>query len=96
MKRRRVSPKARKAYRAFHKKNPDKMTTAEFTMPKSLIRLGSAVAVEYRSDKPLAGVRKNRIYRHKFGRNVILYCHPNRRWLFVSGGNFRVTDWLRD
>jgi len=36
------------------------------------------------------------VYDHKFGAGVQTYATPNKRALIITGGNFRVTDWLRD
>lgn len=83
-------------FKKFHGRTPDKVTGVEFTMPKALTFLGKGLAIEYESDKPLNGKRRARVYRHKFSSGVRIYLHPNRRWILVSGGKFRVTDWMRD
>lgn len=88
--------KAVQNFRKFHGRVPDRQTSIEFSMPKGLTYLGVAIAIEYESDKLLRGVRKPRLYRHKFGKSVKIYLHPNRKWILVGGGRFRVTDWMRD
>ena len=87
--------KAVQNFKRFHGRAPEKRTAIRFTMPKRLTFLGGGIAIEYESDKILHGQRKPRLYRHKFGSGVKIYLHPNRQWLLVGGGNFRVTDWMR-
>lgn len=87
--------KADENFKKFHGREPDKHATLEFTMPKTLTYLGECLAVEYNSTKKLRGVSKMRGYRHKMGRNVKIYLHPNRKFIIIGGGNFRVTDWMR-
>lgn len=87
--------KAVKNYRRFHRKNVEKVTRVNFSAPKALTYLGDGRAIEYESDKPLKGERKKRVYRHAFGRNVKIYLHPNGKWIMITGGKFRVTDWMR-
>lgn len=85
-----------KNFEKFHGRKVNKQTSFDFTAPKAVTFLGRGVAIEYASDKVLAGrPRKNRVYRHKLGPGVKIYLHPNRKWLLISGGNFRVTDWMR-
>lgn len=86
---------ATKNFQKFHGRNPEKFDSIDFTMPRELTFLGTLEAIEYTSDKKLRGTFKKRLYRHKAGRGVKIYLHPNRRWILISGGNFRVTDWMR-
>lgn len=64
-------------------------------MPKALTCLGNLFAIEYVSEKKLNGSHKPRLYRHKAGSGVKIYLHPDRKWILISGGKFRVTDWMR-
>lgn len=82
-------------FHRFHGRKPEKLSGVSFTMPRQLTYLGELAAIEYVSDKKLKGTFKKRLYRHKAGPNVKIYLHPNGRWLLISGGNFRVTDWMR-
>ncbi len=91
----RNNAKAIKNFKTFHGRKPEKFSGVTFTMPQSLTYLGDLAAIEYTSDKRLQGTFKKRLYRHKAGKGVKIYLHPNRRWLLISGGNFRVTDWMR-
>lgn len=85
-----------RTYRRFHKKEPDKITEIDFPTPKTLVCLGRAVAVEYESKKKFVGQkRKTNVFRHEIGKGVMIYTDETGKWLFVSGGRFHVTDWLR-
>ncbi len=89
-----------KRYRKFHGRAPSKMRFVDLPRPKEIIYLGRGVAIEYESDKVLeAGDRrlpKKRNYRHEFGAGVQIYTDPKGQALFIKGGRFRVTDWMRD
>jgi len=88
--------KALKNYERFHKRKTEKKTAIRFTMPKALTYLGSGFAIEYKSDKVLAGKKRaTRTYRHVFGPGVKIYLHPDQKWILVGGGRFKVTDWMR-
>lgn len=87
--------KAVKNFSRFHGRKPEKFSGVTFTMPRSLTLLGECAAIEYTSTKKLQGTFKKRLYRHKTGPGVKIYLHPNRKWLLISGGQFRVTDWMR-
>lgn len=89
-----VAREAVKRYVRFHGKRPSKVTTVDFPQPKALVLLGRGKAVEYISDKAFNG-RKANLFRHILGKKVKVYCDPKGRWLFISGGRFRVSDWLR-
>jgi len=93
---RNVDEKAIKRYAKFHGRNPDKAKSINLVYPKVLIYLGSGVAIEYKSNKAARGVPKGKhIYRHKFGSGVKIYTDKQGRTLFVLGGKFRITDWMR-
>lgn len=86
-------------FRKFHAKAPTKIVKESVRIPgwpKALVFLGKGIAVEYRSDKLAHGERVQKLYRHKLGKKVNFYTDPDGKMLFVFGGNFRVTDWLRD
>lgn len=88
--------KAASNYRRFHAREIQRRSKAEIpATPKAVTLLGNAVAVEYSSTKTHQGSNKRRVYRHKMGPGVKIYLHPNRKVLYVTGGKFRVTDWMR-
>ena len=58
--------------------------------------MGEGVAIEYRSDKNLPGKpRENRVFCHKFGAGVKVYCDPKGKTVLIFGGRMKVTDWIR-
>jgi hypothetical protein len=92
---RKIEAKSLRNFQKFHGRRPTKFTSIDFTMPRSLTYLGDAYAIEYESDKKLKGVHRRRLYRHKTGPGVKIYLHPNGKSLIITGGKFRVTDWMR-
>lgn len=82
-------------YKKFHGKSPGRFGSVDFTMPKSLTFLGTVYSIKYESTKKLSGTHRLRLYEHKTGPGVKIYLHPNGRTLIISGGRFRVTDWMR-
>lgn len=86
--------------RRFHGRDPRAKGLVDIPYPKALVLLGVGVAIEYESDKVLnAGDRRtprSRTYRHELGAGVKIYADPKGRTLFIKGGRFRVTDWMRD
>lgn len=92
---RRHLAKAVQNYKKFHGRSPAKLGSFEFTMPKSVTYLGDAYAIKYESTKKLGGVHKKRLFEHDMGPGVKIYLHPNKKSLIITGGRFRVTDWMR-
>ena len=84
-----------KRYRKFHGHKPDKVSTVNIPLPKAVVYLGEGLAIEYRSDKILNGRRGSHAYRHSFKKGVKVYTDKAGKALFVVGGKFRVTDWMR-
>ena len=87
--------KAIRNFKRFHGRNPQKFGTLDFTMPRSVTYLGDVYSIKYESTKRLAGTHRLRLYEHKTGPGVKIYLHPNGRSLIITGGRFRVTDWMR-
>ena len=80
----------------FHGRPGRVVAKTDFEVPSALVYMGEGVAVEYRSDKKVGGRSVgSRVYRHKFGRGVKIYCDPKGRTIFVFGGRLVVTDWIR-
>lgn len=95
-----VPRSAVKGFEKFHGHAVNRIRRLNLPAMKVLIRLGQAVAVEYSSNKPIGklsatGRSRSRVYRHLFGPGVELFTDSTRRCLIVTGGKFRVTDWLR-
>jgi len=82
-------------FRRFHGRDPRRRSHFNFTAPRTVTFLGTLYAIEYESAKKLYGTHRLRLYRHKAGPGVKIYLHPNGRSLIITGGQFRVTDWMR-
>jgi hypothetical protein len=80
-------------YRSFHGRNPRKVHQVHFHIPKRLVYLGRAVAIEYECDKLNGGGDgKSAVYRHEFDRGAILCAdEQGRGQLFISGKKIIVT-----
>lgn len=80
----------------FHGRPGKQVAKTDFEVPSALVLMGEGVAVEYQSDKQIPGERREqRVFRHKFGRGVKIYCDPSGETIFVFGGRLKVTDWIR-
>lgn len=82
-------------FKRFHGRSPQKLGSFRFTMPKTVTFLGTCYSIKYESTKKLAGTHRLRLYEHRMGADVRIYLHPNGRTLIITGGRFRVTDWMR-
>lgn len=85
-------------YRKFHGKPADKAGKVEIPFPRSLVYLGVGVSITYQASKPNDPRTKGKLakYEHDFGPGVRVFTDPKGKALYVVGGRFRVTDWLRD
>lgn len=81
-------------YRAFHGKNPRSVRKGKFHDPKTLIRLGKAVRIEYESNKfNGGGDGRMAVYYHKFETPVTLYMdETGKRQLYLIGSKLKVTE----
>lgn len=80
----------------FHGRPGRVVSKTDFEVPTALVLMGEGVAIEYKSDKNLPGKpRASRVYRHKFGAGVKVYCDPKGQTILVFGGRMKVTDWIR-
>ena len=89
------------AFKRFHRYASEKISSVDLPFPKAVVLVGQALFIEYRSDKIAAkkgpmSSRRQRHYRHKFGAGVRVYMDPGGKALYIVGGKFRVTDWLRN
>lgn len=85
---------AGRAYKSFHGRDVRGVTKINFTVPKQLIRLGEAVAIEYECDKYNGGGDgKQAIYRHEFETPVMLFMDTTKkRQLYIIGNRLKVTN----
>jgi hypothetical protein len=81
-------------YREFHGKNPRRQTGQRFHIPKQLVLLGKAVAIEYETDKLNGGGDGRRaVYRHEFETPAIVCMDETaHNQLYVIGSKIKVTD----
>ena len=81
-------------YEQFHGKDPRSVKSKNFHVPKKLVYLGDAVAIEYRCDKLNGGGDgKKATYRHKFDPGAILCMdETGKGQLYVLGGKIKVDD----
>jgi len=80
-------------YRRFHGKDPDAAGKIRFDVPRGMVLIGRAVAVEYECSKwHGGGDGRKAVYRHKFGPGAILCMdEKHRRQLYIIGTKVKVT-----
>lgn len=88
-----VSKQQLKKYREFHGHEPRFVEEYGFNIPKKLIILGKAVAIEYKTDKINGGGDgKMAVYRHKFDTPCyVCMDETGKRQLYVIGSKLKVT-----
>jgi len=81
-------------YQEFHGRNPRGVSRRVFHVPQHLVKLGSAFAIEYVSDKfNGGGDGKRAIYRHRFESPATLYMDERgRKQLYIMSSHLKVTD----
>ena len=81
-------------YETFHGKAPRRKGGVDLHVPKELVLLGEAVAVEYRCNKLNGGGDGTKaVYRHKFDKGAILAMDETKRvQLYIIGNKIKVTD----
>ncbi len=92
-----VDRKALSKFEQFHGRKADSVGKVEIPMPKSLVFLALGVSIKYRAAKrndPRTG-GKMALYEHKLGKGVRIFTDPDGKALFIVGGKFKVTDWMR-
>lgn len=81
-------------YFEFHGKPPARWRNVDFHLPKRLVVLGKAIAIEYECSKKHGGGDGTKaIYRHKFETPMVL-CMDERKGkqLYILGGKLKVTN----
>lgn len=81
-------------YEEFHGRRPRSVYKRRFHVPRQLVRLGKAHAIEYICNKwNGGGDGKMAIYRHKFETPVTLYMdETGKRQLYLKGNLLKCTD----
>lgn len=89
-----MTTRARRAYRSFHGRRVRKVTKINFDVPKQLVYLGEAVAIEYACDKNNGGGDGTMaVYRHEFETPVKLFMDAKKkRQLYIIGKRLKVTN----
>lgn len=85
---------AMRLFKNFHGREPTNQEIGGFYDPASLVPLGQAIAVIYRSRKRNGGGDGNRAnYIHEFETPAALFCDERgRRQLYIIGPQLVVTD----
>lgn len=85
---------ARSLYEKFHGKNPRGTTAQNFHVPRTLIRIGKAVAIEYECDKLNGGGDgRKAIYRHEFETpSIVCMDETAGRQLYIIGKRLFVDE----
>lgn len=95
-----IERQAIRKFRQFTGRNPDAVGQVDLPRPKTLVFLGEGVAITYRAGKkndPRKRARGKIVeYEHRLGKGVKVFTDPKGKALFILGGKFRVTDWMRD
>ena len=88
--------KAEKLFKRFNKRKADRLTSIDLpAFPKKIVFLGEAVEIVYKAVGKMNSPRPNGGHKHSFGKGVKIYADPTGKCLYVLGGKFRVTDWMR-
>lgn len=90
----RFSRKAIKKYTDFHGHGPKGESQVRFPHPGTLICLGDAIEIVYRSDKKNGGGDgKSAEYVHKFAPGAKLMCNESgEKWLYIAGDKIVVKE----
>ena len=91
-----IDPRAKALFRKFNARGCDKIGKIDLpSFPKNIVFLGDAISIVYRAKGKMNSPKPNGGHEHKFGKSVKIYADPSGKCLYVLGGKFRVTDWLR-
>jgi hypothetical protein len=85
---------ALRKYEEFHGKSPKSETGVDFHVPRRLVYLGEAVAIEYRCSKLNGGGDGTRaVYRHKFETPAkVCMDETGRKCLYIIGNRIVVDE----
>jgi hypothetical protein len=85
---------AYRKFREFHGKPARRTSLLDIHVPKRLVLLGEAVAIEYRCDKLNGGGDGTKaVYRHEFDTPAILCMDERgRKQLYIIGPRLAVND----
>lgn len=82
-----------KRYRMFHGRDVRSRSSWDFHVPRGLVKLGRAVAIEYECDKYNGGGDgKKAVYRHRFDTPCFVCMdETGHRQLYVVGRRLKVS-----
>jgi len=85
---------ARKRLNQFHGRNVRWKKNINFHVPRTLVYLGKAIAVEYECDKWNGGGDGTKaVYRHEFETPcVVAMDETGKKQLYIIGNKLKVTD----
>ncbi len=89
---------AAKQYRRFHRIGPRRVSKVWLAHPRRVMRIGRITRVSYVPDARSGKQDKKGSlinYYHDFGPGVSGFVSEDGKQLIITGGKFRVTDWLR-
>lgn len=92
-----TNPAARQ-YRRFHRVAPRRVSRIFLAAPRRVMRIGRVTRLNYVPDRGSGkqdAKGKTIEYFHDFGPGVQGFVSEDGRQLIITGGRFRVTDWLR-
>jgi hypothetical protein len=81
-------------YEQFHGRPPKNVSGVDFHVPKRLVLIGQAIAIEYKCDKLNGGGDgKQAVYRHEFETpSVVCMDETGRKQLYVIGPQIVVDE----
>jgi len=84
----------RQRYEQFHGHAPRRRDSWDFHVPRGLVKLGKAIAVEYETDKLNGGGDGTvAVYRHEFETPCyVCMDERGRRQLYIVGRNLKVSE----
>jgi hypothetical protein len=85
---------AEKTYGRFHGHKPDLLYDVKFIQPKTLVLLGEAVEIVYRSDKSAGGGNgKAQYYKHRFKKGTFLAADSRgKNQLYIIGDAIKISS----
>lgn len=81
-------------YEEFHGRRVSNVDDVNFHIPRKLVLLGKAVAIEYECDKYNGGGDgKKAVYRHEFETpSMVCMDETGRKQLYIVGRELKVTE----
>ena len=86
--------KAAALYRGFREADPDKVLQFDIDIPRTVMVLGHAEYIGYRTTHGAGRKKKLTLYEHPFapGSRPLLCVSPDGKQLLLIGGRYQVTE----